>query len=170
MKYLIRCISILAILCTITLAGCTKPHPSKSLNPILEKYISYWNTGEFQGIEETLHPDFELRMTPKYEPETGIESFKKTVIEWRTAYPDFHIVVNERVFDIDKIAVLWTIKATNTGSGSLAPTGKSVEVIGMSIIHLESGKIKDEWIASNDLLWMTQLGFTFVPPKTDSEK
>jgi hypothetical protein len=38
------------------------------------------------------------------------------------------------------------------------------------VLHLKDGKIKDEWLANNDLLWMTQLGFTFTPPITDSIK
>jgi len=167
MKFLIRYIIILTISSVFVLTGCTKPHPSTKLNPILEKYIDYWNTGEFQGIEEILHPDFELRMTPKYEAEKGIETFKETVIKWRTAYPDFHLTVNDRVFDIDKIAVLWTITATNTGPGSHPPTGRHVEVMGMSIIHFENGKIKDEWIASNNGYWLQQLGFKLVPPSQE---
>ena len=135
----------------------------------MEKYLGYWNTGDFQGIEEILHPDFELRMTPEFEPERGIDTFKKIVTKWRTAYPDFRLDVNEWIFDSDKVAGLWTITATNSGPGTHPPTGKQIKVMGMSIIHFEGGKIRDEWIASNNLLWMTQLGFTLIPPKTDSE-
>lgn len=74
------------------------------------------------------------------------------------------------VFDSDKVAGLWTITASNTGPGTHPPTGKHIKVMGMSIIHFEQGKIRDEWIASNNLFWMTQLGFILIPPKTDSEK
>jgi predicted ester cyclase len=65
---------------------------------------------------------------------------------------------------LDKIAALWTITATNTDPGSHPLTGKHVEVMGMSIIHFENGKIKDEWIASNDGYWLQQLGFKLAPP------
>ena len=167
MKFLSRYSIIFTFLCALTLMECTKPHPSVKLNPLLEKYVGYWNTGEFQGIEEVLHPDFELRMTPKYEPEKGIDTFKETVLKWRAAYPDFSLVVNEHVFDVDKIAGLWTINATNTGSGWHPPTGKHVEIIGMSILHIEDGKIKDEWIASNNGYWLKQLGFKLVPPSQE---
>ncbi len=30
----------------------------------------------------------------------------------------------------------------------------------------KDGKIKDEWLANNNLLWMKQLGFTFSPPQS----
>lgn len=170
MKFMMRFIIILTIFSLLILTGCKKSNPSEKLGPLLEKYIAYWNTGEFLDIEETLHPDFELRMTPDFEPEKGIAAFKETVIKWRAAYPDFHIDVNEWIFDSDKIAGLWTITATNTGPGSHQPTGKKIKVMGMSIIHFEKGKIRDEWIASNNLLWMTQLGFNINPPKIDTEK
>ena len=169
MKLQKQSIYIFSFLAVPFLTGCTKSNHSEKLKPQLEKYIEYWNTGEFMGIEETLHPDFEMRMTPEFESEKGIDTFKENIIKWRTAYPDFHIDIKEWVFDSDKVAGLWTISGTNTGSGTHPPTGKHIEVTGMSIIHFKEGKIRDEWIASNNLLWLTQLGFELIPPKTDSE-
>ncbi len=138
----------------------SNPSPEKTRS-LIEKYVGYWNTGDFQGIEEVLHPDFEIRMTPDFKPEKGIETFKKNVVKWRTTYPDFHIDVNEWIFANDKFAGLWTITATHTG--------KHINVTGMSIIHFQEGKIKDEWIASNNLLWMTQLGYKIIPPGKKSD-
>jgi hypothetical protein len=60
--------------------------------------------------------------------------------------------------------------ATNTGPGWVQANHKIIRGKGISFIHLKNGKIKDEWLANNNLLWMTQLGFTFVPPKTESKK
>ena len=108
-------------------------------------------------------------MTPKFEAEKGIELFKESVTRLRKAYPDFNIEMNEIVYDIDKAAARWTITATNTGEGSFPPTGKHVEVIGISIVHFENGKIKDEWIASNNIYWLQQLGFSIVPPSGDQK-
>ncbi len=144
--------------------GCTQYDPGKDLQPLVDKYVGYWNTGEFDGIDNVLHPKFELRMTPMYDPEKGIDQFKKNVTNWRKAYPDFNIVVQEIFFSKDKAAAIWTITATNTGEGWHPPTGKSVKITGMSIIHFSDGKIKDEWIASNNGYWMNQLGFKIVPP------
>lgn len=169
MKFLLRSIIMLTIFSILILIGCMKSNSSERLSPLLERYVEYWNTGEFMGIEETLHPDFELRMTPDSEPEKGILAFIETVNIWRTAYPDFHIDINECIFDSNKIAALWTITATNTGPGSHLPTGKHIKVKGMSIIHFEKGKIRDEWISGNDLLWITQLGYNLIPPKNDLE-
>ncbi len=169
MKYLMKSTIILFISSAMFLSGCTQRDSSEKLKPLLEKYVGYWNTGDFQGIEEVLHPDFELRMTPEFTPEKGIDTFQENIIKWRIAYPDFHIDINEWVFDSDKVSGFWTITATNTGPGTHPPTGKHIKVRGMSIVHFEEGKIRDEWIASNNLLWMTQLGFKLIPPDTDSK-
>lgn len=160
---------ILTIALFVSFLSCTKKTSSTKLKPIIDKYVEFWNTGKFDGIKEILHPDFELRITPKFEPEKGIESFKESVTKWRKAYPDFNIEINEIVYGIDKAAARWTITATNTGEGWFPPTGKHVEVIGISIIHFENRKIKDEWIAGNNGYWLQQLGFKIVPPSSDDK-
>jgi predicted ester cyclase len=134
---------------------------------LIEKYVEYWNTGHFEEIDKILHPEFELRMTPKFEPEKGIDIFKENVLKWRQAYPDFHIEIHEIINEYNKAAAKWTIKATNTGQGWHPPTGKHVEVIGISVLHFVDGKIKDEWIASNNLYWLLQLGYTLKPPSKE---
>ena len=130
----------------------------------IDKYVEYWNTGRFDDIYNLLSESFELRMTPKFEPELGIETFMENVLYWRKSYPDFHITLDEIFYSTNAAAVRWTITATNTGSGIHPPTGKRIEVPGMSIIHFSDGKIKDEWIASNNYYWLQQLGYTFVAP------
>ena len=70
----------------------------------------------------------------------------------------------------NKAAAKWTIEATNTGQGWHPPTGKHVEVIGISILHFADGKIKDEWIASNNLYWLQQLGYKLESPFTGNSQ
>lgn len=148
----------------VLLLSCSKTNPEIELGPLVNKYIEYWNTGNFYDIENVLHPEFELRMTPKYEPEKGIALFKENVTKWRNAYPDFHIKIEEIFFTNEQAAAIWEITATNNGEGWHPPTGKSIKVTGMSIVHFIDGKIKDEWIASNNGYWLQQLGFKFISP------
>ena len=162
-------IFLIMISSIVELVKCVPSNPKNELAPLVNKYVEYWNTGEFEGIEEVLHSDFELRMTPKYDPEQGIDLFKETITKWRSAYPDFHLEVKEVFFTENQAAGLWEITATNSGIGSHPPTGKSIKVTGMSILHFSDGKIKDEWIASNNSLWLRQLGFKLVSPFEDKE-
>jgi predicted ester cyclase len=147
-------------------ASCTQPDPSGILKPLVDKYVLAWNTGDFRGLEEVVSDQFELRMSPRFEPIRSLDSLKSSITYWRTAYPDFHIDLDEVIYAPNAVTARWTIRATNSGPGSHPPTGKAVVVPGMSIIHVSAGKIVDEWIASNDLYWAQQLGFTLTPMST----
>jgi len=161
-------ISFGVLILPIIILSCTSPGPSTTFKPIIDKYVNFWNSGDFDEIEAILHPDFELRMTPKFEAEKGIQTFKESISKYRETYPDFNIVLHEIVYDKNSAAARWTITATNTGPGLRPPTGKHVEVMGISIIHFVDGKIKDEWIASNNLDWLLQLGYKLSPPSEEN--
>ena len=163
-------IAIMFLIAMVFILGCGEKGIPTDIKEKIDKYVNYWNTGQFDGIENVLCEDFELLESPGFEPKKGIELFKQDISAMRITYPDFHIAIDETVYEKDKIALIWTVFATNTGPGKMPPTGKIIKGHGISMIHLKEGKIKDEWLASNDLLWMTQLGFTFVPPKINDEK
>jgi len=170
MKHLQFQILVFTIVLSLSIiTGCEKPDPAKTLAPLLDGYLEIWNTGNIDNIDEVIHPEFELRMTPKFEAEKGIEVFKETLQMWRKAYPDFRVEIIERIYTNDAAAVRWIITATNSGEGWHPPTGKRVEVPGMSIFHFQDGKVKDEWIAGNNGYWLTQLGFKLVPPGNDKK-
>ena len=161
---------IFVFIAIIVFCGCNKKDLSADLKEKTDKYVEYWNTANFEGIENLLCDDFELIESPKFEAQKGIENFKQTVLAYHTSYPDFHLTVNEMIYDKNKIAGIWTITATNTGQGVRSPTGKHIDVKGIGIIHFKDGKIKDEWIAGNDYYWLEQLGYTLIPPKIEPEK
>ena len=147
----------------LIVASCSQPDSCEHFKPLVEKYVHAWNSGDFNGLDEIVSTQFELRMSPRFEPVSSLDSLKSSITYWRTAYPDFHIDLDEVIYASNALTVRWTIRATNTGPGAQPPTGKSVVVPGMSIIHVSAGKIMDEWIASNNLYWAQQLGFTLTP-------
>jgi len=159
----------LILLISLLFINCAEMEESEVLAPITEKYVEVWNTGNFDGIERILDPNFERRATPDFEPTIGIEEFEKVVISVRAQYPDFHLVVDESFFEEGKGAARWTITATNTGPGDFPPTGKKATVTGLNILHFKDGKIQAEWVATNNLSWMNQLGFQVMPPVEEEQ-
>jgi predicted ester cyclase len=145
------------------LTSCAQPDPSENLKPLVDRYVRAWNTGDLNGLEEVVSTQFELRMSPRFNAVRSLDSLKSSIAYWRTAYPDFHIDVDEVIYAPNAVTTRWTIRATNSGPGSHPPTGKAVLVPGMSIIHVSAGKIVDEWISANDLYWAKQLGFALAP-------
>ncbi|MDQ3282374.1 MAG: ester cyclase [Acidobacteriota bacterium] len=63
------------------------------------------------------------------------------------------------VAERDLVAVRWTARGTNTGTGNGIPaTGRKVEVSGTAIFRFVDGKIAEEWTSANTLGLMKQLG------------
>ena len=169
MKNSIKVLAIIALsVAMFFITSCVEKGTPTNVKDQIDKYVGYWNTGQFDGIENVLCEDYQLIESPNYEPQKGIESFKQDILKMRIVYPDFHLVIDEMFYEDGKIAAIWSISATNTGQGKMLPTGKVIKGQGISVIHLRDGKIKDEWLANNDLLWLKQMGFTIVPPETES--
>jgi len=147
MKKSLKNILCLFLLLPVFLTECNNVDQSASSKQIVEKYVEYWNTADFAGIENLLHTDFEIFTSPKFESSSGIDHFKENIINLHTAYPDFKLILDEMIIDVDKAAGRWTITGTYTEHGSTPPTGKSIKVKGMSILHFKDGKIVDEWIS-----------------------
>lgn len=78
---------------------------------------------------------------------------------WRDAFPDLHITVERQVAENDLVAVHWTARGTNTGTGNGIPaTGKAVEMTGTTLFRMDGGRIAEEWTCANSLGLMRQLG------------
>jgi steroid delta-isomerase-like uncharacterized protein len=87
--------------------------------------------------------------------EDGIKEAKG----WRSAFPDLAVNVDLMVAEGDLVAVRWTARGTNTGTGNGIPaTGRKVQVSGTAIFRFEDGKIAEEWTSANTLGLLKQLG------------
>ncbi|HEX7154444.1 MAG TPA: ester cyclase [Thermoanaerobaculia bacterium] len=78
---------------------------------------------------------------------------------WREAFPDLRVTPDLVIAEGDLVAVHWTARGTNTGTGNGIPaTGRKVQVTGTAIFRFENGKIAEEWTSANTLTLMKQLG------------
>ncbi|UWX03611.1 ester cyclase [Pseudoxanthomonas sp. NC8] len=78
---------------------------------------------------------------------------------WRDAFPDINITVDKQVAEKDLVAVRWTARGTNTGTGNGLPaTGRAVHITGTTLFRMADGRIAEEWTCANSLGLMKQLG------------
>ena len=124
-----------------------------------------WNKGNMAIADELLAANF-VNHDPCGTPETvNLEAYKQDIIDFRTDFPDFHVTIEEMIAEGDKVVIRWTCTGTHKGkSGAfdIAPTGKSVTIEGVTIDHIASGKILEEWFFRE--LIVTKLGYKIVPP------
>ena len=90
----------------------------------------------------------------------GLEEAKQFYSMYLSAFPDFNATVEDVIAEGDKAVTRWTIRGTHQGEieefGS--PTGKQVEIKGITIHRIEDGKILEEWERYDNLSVMRQLG------------
>jgi predicted ester cyclase len=72
----------------------------------------------------------------------GLKQFARNLF---SAFPDWHVTINDMVIEGDKVAVYWTGRGTHQGEWEgIAPTGRNISVDGIDIEYLSEGKIKNE--------------------------
>jgi len=93
----------------------------------------------------------------------GLDGVKQIAAAFRTAFPDFHMTIDDMVGEGDKVVFRWTFSGTHRGEYmGIAPTGKKVSFAVISINSFEGGKQVEAWIVSDRLGMYQQLGVT--PP------
>ncbi len=121
-----------------------------------------WGKGNLDVVDELLATNF-----VNHDPSPGMtpdrEGFRKMVSMFQTAFPDFHLTLEDMVAEGDKVVVRWNWGGTHKGEYmGIAPTGKQVTLKGVSIHRFEGGKVVEQWHEVDMLGQLQQLGV--VPP------
>jgi steroid delta-isomerase-like uncharacterized protein len=96
-------------------------------------------------------PDQELR---------GIEEARQFVTTYKTALPDLNVTVEDVIGEGNQAVTRWTVRGTHQGEVEEfgPPTGRQVEIKGITIHRIEDGKIVEEWEGYDNLSILQQLG------------
>lgn len=88
------------------------------------------------------------------------ESLRQFFASLVTVFPDIHQTMEELVTDnVRTVVIRWIVTGTHLGPFmGIAPTGKPINVTGMSMYRISSGQIVDEWVEWDCLGLMQQLG------------
>ena len=107
-----------------------------------------WNKGRLEAIDELATEDAKSYGFPQPESVLTRDEFREYIMEFRQSFTHVHISVDETVAEDERVAVRWTGTMKHTGSGlGFAPTGRLVNVHGMSLLHLRGDLICAGWNA-----------------------
>lgn len=106
-----------------------------------------WNRGRLEAVDEMLSadavghglgaPGVEVR---------GPEGFKPIVTQFRGAFPDVEMTVEQTITEGEWIATRWSARATHGGDGlGLRPTGLRITTTGMSMARVRDGQFVEVW-------------------------
>lgn len=106
--------------------------------------------GNVALIDEFFSPDFvEHQQFPPDVPQ-GVEGLKWFVENFREAFPDLTITVEQSVASGDLVAVHSTWKGTHQGEWmGMKPTGESIEFESYDMIRFQDGKVAEHWGLDN---------------------
>jgi serine phosphatase RsbU (regulator of sigma subunit) len=90
--------------------------------------------------------------------ERGPEDVKRFVGEFRAAFPDLRLIIEEQLAEADKVVSRGTIRGTHHREfRGMAPTGEEMEIPGMAIFRFsEEGKVVESWDSYDQLSLMRQ--------------
>ena len=90
--------------------------------------------------------------------ETGRDSLRDLVGEWRSAFPDLEFEVHDLVAEGDIVAVRLTYRGTHLGSWrGLEPTGRAIEVGEMMFFRFADGVLVEMWELDDHATMTAQL-------------
>ena len=119
--------------------------------------------GNLDLADELYAPDYVLHDPMLPEDLYGPEGLKRYAAMTLGAFPDARVTVEDQVAEGDKVVSRWTAAGTHTGDlMGIPPTGRRIEVSGITINRFSGGKIAEDWYQSDDLEMMRQLGV--MPP------
>ncbi len=110
------------------------------------------------SVDETYTPDAVWHLPDQ--DIHGAEQFKQYVSAYMTAFPDGSVTVEDEIAEGEKVVNRFTIRGTHQGETEEfgPPTGRQMEMKGITISRIEGGKIVEEWQAYDNLSIMQQLG------------
>jgi predicted ester cyclase len=126
---------------------------------LLRQYVEeVWDKQNPAAVDDFLSPDYKRHRSPTTTPLTR-EGQKQLLIQFRTAFPDIQLTVEEVIAEDTRLAFRSTIRATHQGEFfGMAPTGKQITVGLVDIIHIKNGQFVEQWGGPDLFDLVKQLG------------
>jgi steroid delta-isomerase-like uncharacterized protein len=115
--------------------------------------------GNLDAADEVYAPDYVGHDPSNSEEVRGLEAAKRAASDYRQAFPDLRVTVEDLIAEGDRVAARLRFRGTHLGElDGIAPTGRRVDCTGIVISRIEEGKIAEDWANFDDLGMMRQLG------------
>ncbi len=111
-----------------------------------------WNKGNLEAMYELCAPQF-VHYRPPLPPLQGVQAEKDDIAATFRAFSDIRFEIHELVEEGNTVVMRWTWQATKNTEPQAAvmpPENTKISMDGCSILHLQYGKIADEWEFSNN--------------------
>ncbi len=115
--------------------------------------------GNWADARDFVSQDVVMHHPSSIDPIAGYGAFSGFLSQFRNGFSDFNMKAEDVVGAGDKVTVRWHMRGTQDGElFGIPPTGKKVDIQGISLLRFEDGKIVEDWVAEDTIGLMRQLG------------
>ncbi|WP_049907621.1 ester cyclase [Haloferax elongans] len=123
-----------------------------------------WGDGNLDIIEGYVADDYVEHNAASPQTIHGPEGYKENVQIVRSAFPDLEVTTEDVIAEDDKVVTRYTLRGTHEGElMGIEPTGKTIEVQGISIGRFEDETVVEGWSVIDMMSMMQQLGIVETP-------
>jgi steroid delta-isomerase-like uncharacterized protein len=89
----------------------------------------------------------------------GPEGVRIDLAEWRGAFPDLEVAIEDLVAEGNRVATRFVLRGTHRGPFLALPaTGRAVEVGGVEVHRVGGGRLAESWVSLDGFALLRQLG------------
>src|SRR5919204_2738693 len=112
---------------------------------VYEAFNQAISSGNMSLLDEVLAADgIDHNPAPGQAP--GLAGVKQTFAQFRTAFPDLRLTVEDQTAEGDKVASRIVGRGTHKGAfQGIPPTGKQVKQEGIDIVRIAGEKVVERW-------------------------
>jgi predicted ester cyclase len=126
---------------------------------VIEEGLSQHN---LNLIDEFFDPDF---VENQFGIKPTIPGMKDSFESLYSAFPDYHLVIEDLVAEEDSLWLRMTCTGTNNGGFMGYANGKSFKITVMDVVRLKDGKVVEHWGVPDRFHLLFQLDLLQVPPE-----
>ena len=112
------------------------------------RYYKSWNTGDLTIPDQIFSENFTIYDPCSLVPVLmGPQGVKGRIIDYRIAFPDLKIEVEDVIAENTRVVTRWTLRGTHLGKfADSQPSGQRIEVSGITIHRINRGRIVEAWV------------------------
>jgi steroid delta-isomerase-like uncharacterized protein len=134
---------------------------------IVRRFFEAFEANDQDAMKAVLSPDLVAYTHSSPGPQTR-EAMLQGITMWHTAFSETRFEIEEQVAEGDRVASRMTMRSVHDRGDfqGLPPTGKQIEISGMTIERIQDGRIVERRVNSDFLGMMQQLGLVSPPQAT----
>jgi predicted ester cyclase len=141
----------------------TPPQADRAPERVMREWFTkLWNEGQEDTIDRLMAPDCQVHGLGV--PIKGPAGFKPFYHQFRSAFPDIHVDIEQTLVDGNKVAAHCRVKGRHTGHTlGGAATDREVEFTGLVMARVVDGKVVECWNVFDFLGMYQQMSWVKMP-------